>query len=290
LSTEVYLFIELSAIFILVGWGIYLVFRLGQLYNMPVFSMSLGAYFTGVALREFGWPFGLTIFVAVAIGALVSFVVALALARASPFAMAIASMAPIIILQSVVRNVDYLGGLRGFVGIPSVDYLMPLTFTAMLLVGLFIYRLDHSRIGRAIETVLVDADVAASQGINKYRLSIFLQTAAGAMGALAGAIYAPLMGSLTPSDAGFPLLLTIYSFLFIGGPTTMWGVVVFTPLLWGLRLILPGNIASWLMIIYGSLLVIIVLLRPDGVITKQMLRSIRVNSQVLLERVRHLCK
>lgn len=286
MSVQAYLFLEHSALYVLLGWGIYLVFRMGEMYFAPVFTMGLGAYFTALALRDWGWSYGPTLFIAVALGGVVAFLIALALARASGFALTIASLAPIVILQSVVRSFDFLGGARGLQLIPGVDHLMPITLTATSLVGFFIYRLDHSRLGRAMEVISVDPDVAATQGVNRYKLSIFLQTAAGAIGALAGAIYAPLMRSIVPVNFGFPLLVNIMCFLFVGGHTTMWGAVVFTPLLWGLRLVLPGEIVSWTMIIYGALLVIIILLRPEGVITKRVLRSLGLGGQALLERMR----
>jgi len=286
LPTQVYLFILVSALYVLLGWAIYLVYRVGQLYNMPIFTMGLGAYFATMALRDWGWSYGPTLFIAVALGGAIAFLVALALARASAFGMAIASIAPIIIFQSVCRNFKFLGGPSGFFSIPKVVHLMPIALAATALIGFLIYRLDHSRLGRAMEVIFVDPGVAATQGANRYRLSVFLQTAAGAIGALAGAVYAPLIGSIAPPDFGFTLLLEIYCFLFIGGYTTMWGIVVFAPLLWGLRLVLPGEIASWTMIIYGALLVGIVVGRPEGVITKQALRSIRLRSQALLGRIR----
>jgi len=290
LPVQAYLFLEHSALYVLLGWGIYLVFRMGEMYFAPIFTMGLGAYFTALALRDWGWSYAPTLLVAVVLGGAIAFLIALALARASAFALTIASLAPIVILQSVVRSMGFLGASRGLQAIPSVGYLMPITLTATSLVGFFIYRLDHSRLGRAMEVISVNPDLAAAQGANRYKISIFLQTAAGAIGALAGAIYAPLMRSIVPVDFGFPLLLNIICFLFVGGHTTMWGVVVFTPLLWGLRLVLPGEIVSWTMIIYGALLVIIILLRPEGVITKQTLRSLRVNSQALLGRIRRLRK
>jgi len=176
----------------------------------------------------------------------------------------------------------------GFHLVPPVAHLMPIALTATALVGFFIYRLDHSRLGRAMEVIFVDPNVAVTQGATRYKTSIFLQTAAGAIGALAGAIFAPLIGSVAPANFGFPLLLEVYCFLFIGGYTTMWGIVVFAPLLWGLRLVLPGTIAAWTLIIYGALLTTIVVLRPEGIITKQVLRSIRLNSQALLGRIKGL--
>jgi branched-chain amino acid transport system permease protein len=281
LPVEAYLFIETIAIYIILGWAIYLVYRIGDLYVIPIFTMGFAAYFTAIALRDWGWSYGPTLLAAIAMGGGIGFLIGLPLARASGFALAIASMAPMIIFQSVVRSLGFLGGSRGLQAIPRVSHLMPITLAAVSIVGFFIYRLDHSRVGRAMEVISVSDNAAATQGVSRYKMSLFLQTTASALGALAGALYAPLVRSVVPVDYGFPLLLNIVSFFFVGGYTTMWGVVTFTPLLWGLRLILPSEIVSWTLIIYGALLVIVILLRPEGVVTKQILRSIRLSRQAL---------
>lgn len=284
MPVEAYLFIETVIIYIILGWAIYLVYRIGDLYVIPIFTMGFAAYFTAIALRDWGWPYGLTLLVAITIGGGIGFLIALPLARASGFALAIASMAPMIILQSVVRSLSFLGGSRGLQAIPNVSHLMPISVVAVSLVGFFIYRLDHSRIGRAMEVISVANDVAATQGASKYKMGLFLQTTASALGALAGALYAPLLRSVVPVDYGFPLLLNIMSFFFVGGYTTIWGVVAFTPLLWGLRLVLPSEVVSWTLIIYGGLLVLVIVLRPEGVVTKQVLRRIRLSSHTLFGR------
>ena len=287
---SIYYFLMFSAIYILVGWGIYLNYRNGQICFTPYIAMIIGAYFTALTLRDLSWPFGIVLLGAIAMGAVFALVSGLFLARLGPLAMALVTLALIFVIQTVIRNVDFLGGVPGIFFIPSVTHLMPIALTATALVGFFMYRFDHSRLGRAMEVAFTDPEVAATLGTNLFWTSVFLQVAGGAIGALAGAVYAPLIGSVAPVNFGFTLLLAIYCFLFVGGYTNMWGVVVFAPLLWGLRLVLPGEIASWTMIIYGALLVGIVVGRPEGVITKQALRSIRLRSQALLGRMRGSCK
>lgn len=278
-------FLQLVAIFILLGWGIYLVYRAGQIYNGPVYTMAIGAYFSAYAARDLGWPFGLALVTAVGLGALASYLPALRLSKASAFATAIATIALIFIGQTVIRNLDFLGGAYGFCHIPRVEHLIPLSWIFVAIIGFFIYRLDHSHVGRAMEVIFVDRDVAASLGIDIRKVRLYLQVASGMIGALAGVLYAFNLGTIQVADFNFSLLLFSYCFLFVGGSTTMWGVLIFTPVLWALSVFLPQGIAAWRDIIYGSLLITILVLRPNGVIDKDVLRVVGIKSRAWLGRL-----
>jgi branched-chain amino acid transport system permease protein len=279
-------FLEFSALYIMVCWGIYLNYRSGQICFTPYAALPIGAYFCALATRDWGWPFGLAILGAMGLAAAFAFVTGLFLARVGAIAMCLVTIAFVFIIQIACINLDFLGGVAGLFEIPRVDYLLPLTLSLTALLGFFVYRFDHSRLGRAMEVAFFDRDVATTSGINLYWSSVLLQVLGGAIGGLVGAIMAPLNGRICPAFFDFPTLVLLVCFIFVGGHTTMWGLVVFTPLLYGMMITLPSSIAQWGNIIFGALLVLIIVLRPEGVITKQTLRSIRIRSQVLLERMR----
>ena len=266
-------FLLFCAIFILLGWGVYLPYRAGQLTLAPAYCMAAGAYVTAYGSREWGWPFPLAVAAAMVVGALFAFVPALGLRKAPGFTTAIASIALITILQTFIRNLTILGGAAGFFGIPRVRFLLPATYVLLLLVGVLVHRLDTSRLGRAAEALMVDRDVAASVGVDIARVTVLMQTCAGALGGLAGVIYAFTVGSVFPAAFGFSLLIFMVAPLFVGGTYTMWGVVVLVPLLWGLPLLLPSSISAWRDVLVGGILVAALLVRPDGLIGKETLRA-----------------
>ena len=150
-----------------------------------------------------------------------------------------------------------------------------IVYLLLIIVGVFIYRIDHSRLGRAASVVFVDKDVAATLGMNVKRLGMFCQIIAGAIGGIAGVLYAFLIGSLSPEFFAFTMIGTLMCMVFAGGYTTMWGVVISAPILGGIPLLLPSAVASWRQVIYGVLLILIILLRPEGLITRRMLLSIK---------------
>jgi branched-chain amino acid transport system permease protein len=290
MAFNVYYFFQLIAIFIMLGWAVYVNYRNGQLNMAPIYTMAVGAYFSAYAVNEWGWPFGLALVVATAVGAGAGFVPALGLGRAPAFATAIATMGLIYIAQTVIRNLRFLGGAAGYIGIPRIGYLMPVTWGIVIAFGFFIYRLDHSRLGRAMEMVYVDPDVAATLGVNRYWLSVSLHSLAGAMGALAGVFFAFTTGAIQPPNFGFSLLLRIICFVFVGGSTTMWGVPIFTTILWAVTVFLPTEVAEWRNIIYSVLLIVVLLLRPDGVIDKVVTRAIANKSRIWLGQLRAVGK
>jgi branched-chain amino acid transport system permease protein len=275
MSLGLYFYLEITAIFTMLSWSIYILFRNGQLYYVPISTMGIGAYFVAITLRDMGWPFEISLLGAIMLGIAFSFILALGLARASTLTMIAATIGIIIIIQTVIRNMKITGGEMGLFHIPEVPNLLVKTFIIILLVGILIHRLDNSRIGRAMSISSIDQDVAATLGVNIYWTSVCLQMIAGGISALCGGLYAATMSSLQITPFGFSTLLLVICFIFVGGCTTMWGPVIFTPILYGIPLILPESIAEWKYIIYGLLLIGILTLRPEGLIDKRLIKALR---------------
>jgi branched-chain amino acid transport system permease protein len=268
-----YYFVFVGA-FLLLVWAFYVPFRAGLLYNGPVYCMAIGGYLSAYFVRDLGWPFMLALVVAVVIGAFFGFVPALGFARTTGVVTAVSSMALIFIIQSVIRNLDFLGGPKGFLHIPKIPYLLPVTYVILLVVGVLIYRLDHSRLGRGLEVVATDPDLARSLGMDVKWISIFSLTISSVLGALAGVIYTFNIRTIQPEVFGFPLLLSSTAMLFVGGRYTMWGPIITVPMLWGLPQWVPSGMAQYTNIFYGALLVLMLVVRPEGIVTRDFLQRL----------------
>jgi branched-chain amino acid transport system permease protein len=277
-------YIITTIVFILLSWGGYLPFRCGQLYCGIIYCMAGAAYFCGYTTTAVGWPPWLALLCSPAVGAIFAFVPALFLKRAPGFTTAVASLALVFILQTVIMNLEFLGGKVGLFGIPQVKNLLLISVGILIVVGILLYRLDYSRLGRAAETLLFNRDVAASCGVNQDAMGIFLQAAAGALSGLAGAIFAFKVGGLFPMAFGFPFLVNVFNMLFVGGSLTIWGPAVFAPILWGIPLILPQAIAELKDVIFGGLLVVVLITRPEGVITKALVARVTESVRSLIGR------
>jgi ABC-type branched-subunit amino acid transport system permease subunit len=63
--------------------------------------------------------------------------------------------------------------------------------------------------------------------------------------------------------------------LYVGGRYTMWGALIAAPILWGLPQWVPQRIGELTNILYGAMLVLILLLRPQGLINRELLQRLR---------------
>jgi ABC-type branched-subunit amino acid transport system permease subunit len=58
--------------------------------------------------------------------------------------------------------------------------------------------------------------------------------------------------------------------LFVGGRFTHFGALISVPILWGLSGWMPSEYAKFTQIVYGALLIIVLMARPEGLITRKM--------------------
>lgn len=275
MSTASTYFIIFCCVFIILTWAAYVPFRAGLLYNGTVYCMAIGGYFAGVAAKSWGWPFWACVLGAMIVGSILGFIPAIGFSRTSGIVTAVSSMALIFIIQSFISNIDFLGGTRGISGIPKVENLLLYSIITVIIVAVFIYRLDKSRIGRAFESIQTDPDMAATLGINVKRMTILGLTISSALGALAGALYAFNMRVIYPQTFGFTLLLSVMTMLFVGGRYMQWGMFLSVPLLWGLSKWMPDSFSVYTQIIYGIVLIVVLMIRPEGIITRKLVAKVK---------------
>ena len=271
MSEILYYFLGFTAIYILMGWALYLPYKVGQLHFLIVACMAVTAYFGGFAAREWGLPFVLILIGGIFIGAMIAFIFSLAIGKAPCFTVVIVGLTSVFIVKTIIENWRLLGGTVGFFHIPTVNNLLPIIYIFLFVVGFLIYKIDHSRLGRAASVVFVDREVAVTLGVDIKKLGAFFQIMAGAIAGIAGILDAFLVNSLSPEFFTFSMIAYLMCILFVGGYTTMWGVILSAFILQGIPLLFPSEIASWRQVIYGALLVLIILMRPEGLITRKML-------------------
>ncbi len=180
-----------------------------------------------------------------------------------------------ILLLNLDRPINLTGGPNGIV---DIDYPRILGFTlksaasgyyliwaVVLFTILASFRLKSSRLGRAWEAIREDELASNAMGINTFWLKILaFITGAGFAGA-AGALFAVYTGGVYPSNYDFGALNTIYCMLIIGGMGNVRGVVL-GALLLSIVPELLREYGDWRMIGYGLLLVVIVIVRPNGLL------------------------
>lgn len=276
MSLPLYYFLATTAVYILVSWSFYLPYRVGQLHFMTVANMTISGYFGAIAALYWNWPFALVFLAGIGIGALVGYVTSNAIGDAPCFAVVIVGFTFIFITKTVVENIEFLGGAYGLFGLPGLNktVLLIVAYGFVVLIGILIYRFDHSMLGRAASALFIDKTLAGSFGVNPKHLGMLLQSWASAIGGAAGVLYIYCMRSLSPEYFTFHLLGACMTMLFVGGYATQWGVVLAAPLLYGVPLLFPPEIASWRIVIYGVLLIIVLVLKPEGIITRRFVHKV----------------
>ena len=86
--------------------------------------------------------------------------------------------------------------------------------------------LTRSRFGRVLIAIRDDEDKAATLGYDVSAVKLAVAAIAGGLGALAGALYAPLAGTAHPSFFGIAFTIQAYVWVAIGGQGTLIGPIV----------------------------------------------------------------
>jgi len=189
-----------------------------------------------------------------------------------------------LLLLNLDRPVNITGGPNGLVDLDyagifgftfrTVTQYYYLIISMALLVVLASYRLKRSRLGRGWEAIREDELAANAMGVNvTYMKLLAFGIGAGIAGG-AGAVFASWQGGVFPNNFDFPQLVTVYCMLILGGVGNIWGVILAAIIL----SILPEALreyGAYRMIGYGLLLVILMAVRPQGLLGEITLFSFR---------------
>ena len=275
MSTQASYFLVFVCVYLILTWAAYVPFKAGLLYNGTVYCMCIGGYFTAFASAKLGLPFGVCLLGAIVISGLLGFLPALGFSRTKGIVTAVSSMALIFIIQAVVRNIPFLGGARGISGIKKADHLVLYSLIIVIVIGVFLWRFEKSRFGRAFESIETDGDMARTLGINVKWMTVLGLTMSSVIAGVAGCLYAYQMRVVYPETFGFSMLLNIMTMMFVGGRYTQFGMLISVPILWGLNKWIPGSLAVYAQIIYGIILIIVLMAFPEGLVTRRMLKGLK---------------
>lgn len=287
------------AINIVMAYAIFLPVATGQLNLGGAGFQAVGAYTAAYICGKYGATIWLTIPAAMLSTALVSFLIAFPLLRTKGVYLVLATFAFAEVISGAILNSEALGGAMGLSVPVFVDYQVPVA--AALIVTLVTFYLMATRFGLIMRAAHDDDVVTDLMGANVRGIRVAAFTIGGAFAGLAGALYAHSFSFV--DIQGFNALVSIYVLLYVllGGTQTAWGPLVgatfFTMLPEALRVVLPaamkwitlatgssaGNVTiddSWRFVILGSVTVLMMIFRPEGVITRVALERFRRRSGI----------
>lgn len=261
------------------GFFLYLVLVIIAVIIAGVLSRFLINPVTSVLLILPGWlsmqiVFILAVLLAGVLSAELSYIFGLPVLTLGSDYFGIATLGFTIIVKVLLDNSDTMFGLvemkgaRGMIGIPKIGSWLWIAFF-LLLVIVITRNLLHSSLGRAVVSVREDELAAKAMGIDVAQQKILAFVLGSLFAGLAGGLYAHINGFLHPNTFNFiksfdPLIIVV-----LGGLGSISGSVA-ASFAWALilegvlRLVLPQGFETWRFVVYPLLLLVMMLLRPKG--------------------------
>jgi branched-chain amino acid transport system permease protein len=268
-------------LYVLLGLGLNIVLGYAGLFDLGyVAFFAIGAYVTGVLtspeLGFFNLTFWQALPFAVVMGILAGVLLGIPVLKMRGDYLAIATLGfgeiiRILVLSDFLR--PWLGGAQGIGKIPKAsiagfEFGMPQEIYYLILAGcaLVIFvslRLRDSRLGRAWKAVREDEDVAQAMGINLVATKLLAFGTGAGFSALSGAIFATKLTSVYPHSMNVMISINVVCIIIVGGMGSIPGVIVGAIALVGLPELLR-EFAEYRLFVYGLALVVMMLVRPEG--------------------------
>lgn len=268
----------------------YLLLIAGELSFGQQAFFGVGAYAGGAGTAMFGWPLPVAALGGAIAGAFVALLVGLCTLRLRGLYFGMATLAAAEMLRIALELLhwsvevdgvpvgpDGAQGFRGIrwvfeQGIEPVDFLV-LVWSMLVTVGVAFALFERSRLGATVRAVGDDPELASAVGIRVGRIKLGIVTAAGALAALGGVLFAHHNTYVEPRN--FDLMLGVHalSYALIGGLGTVLGPIVGVVLDIG---VLEGSrvLQSYRMIVFGGLVAVLLTVRPRGLLNEQLVHRI----------------
>jgi branched-chain amino acid transport system permease protein len=267
----------LALIFAIVALGANLIMGIaGQASFAHAAFFGLGAYTTALLSTRYDVPLWATLPASLVLSYLVGFALAYPALRVRGFYLALVTLAVSEIFTSVINQLPgALGGAEGIVGIPPfvaggwVAVTRPakyfVVWAGAVLAYVSLERLMSSHFGRIVRS-LRDSEIGAtSVGINLTSAKTRAFAISGVYMGFAGFLYAHFMQYVSPTGFGLNTTILIVSMVVVGGMADITGSLVGALLLSLLPQLLRGYVGLE-PVIYGGLLILILLLLPEGIV------------------------
>lgn len=286
----------MAGIYGILALGLQLQYGMAGLVNLgQVAFFMLGAYTSTILVLLLGLPFALGVLGGMTAAALYGILIALPSAGLQQDYWAISTLAAAELLRVVILNTPlqgpYVGASFGVSGIPQPLrnsfptpasygwFYLGLVAVAVLLSYLLLRWLSRIPFGRALKAIREGDEVALALGKNPRSLRIRTMAVGGALGGLAGALFAHYNAFIEPSYF-LPLeTFIVWAMVILGGSGNhlgaLLGAVIVQALFNSTRFLSdyfsldPQLLASLRMIAIGILITGFILFRPRGLILEK---------------------
>jgi len=236
---------------------------------------GIGAYVSALLSRNFGLSFWITMLIAAVVAGCFGALIGLATLRLRAIFLAFTTLGFGEITRIIILN--WISVTRGPMGVPGIPIptLFGMTFkpiayyylivVLVLLTILIIYRLYHSRVGRAFLAIREDELATKNMGINVFAFKTLAFTTACAIAGVAGAYYAHFARYISADQFGSNESFMILTMVALGGTGSITGPLIGAFIL----VLLPETfrfLAQYRMVLYGLILMSVIVLKPGGIV------------------------
>jgi branched-chain amino acid transport system permease protein len=238
---------------------------------------AIGAYTAVVLFKWLGAPLAVQIAGAALLAGLLGFGVGMLTLRLRGIFFAIATVAVIFIMETLMVNWRYVGGATGL-QLLRPDVMAPFeSYTRMLFLVMALLAVasvsvaryvQGSWIGRGLRAIRDSEEAAECSGVPTLKLKLFACTVSGALMGAAGAPMPMYLSFIEPASS-FSLNYSVSALAMpmIGGTAHWLGPVIGALLLASIQQIVTVTISNEInVLVVGVLLVLFVVAAPDGVI------------------------
>ncbi|MFH0771178.1 MAG: ABC transporter ATP-binding protein [Candidatus Omnitrophota bacterium] len=280
--------LSLMGIYVILVLGLNMVIGYTGLLDLGFIAFyAIGAYSAAI-LSIKGFPFLIVLPASVFITGVFRFFLGKPLMRLRGDYLAIVTLGFGEIIRLVLNNWDSL--TNGPKGLPRVgESMQPISlfgfrfsqethyfYLILFFVAASIFairRIERSKIGRAFVSIREDEIASEVAGINTSHIKLLSFVMSSVFAAIAGTIYVYWIGFVSPESFTFWESILLVCMVVLGGMGNILGVVFGVVLLVGipefLRITLGGEFVLYRMLIFGLLMVIMVVLRPQGIIPEK---------------------
>jgi branched-chain amino acid transport system permease protein len=294
-----YFYIGIALIYVIFALSLNLLLGYaGQVSAAHAAFGAVGGFLTGYLLQARHWNIVPAVLfgslVALAVGALV----ALPSLKLSVEYLILMTLAMSSVIIGFFTTFDQLGGINGLTSLPKSnlfgwtwqnpsDWMIPLV-VAVTVVYAICWRIGESPYGRVLKGIREDDRVTRALGKNVFRFKVVVFAITSAMAGFAGGLLAAFFQLSTPGLFGFSISLSIIAMVIFGGMGNLTGALLGAVVLSSLDPLLTRAIgiradqAGFVRLIaYGLLLVLLVKIRPQGLLPEgySLLGVVRGKSQ-----------
>jgi branched-chain amino acid transport system permease protein len=239
---------------------------------------GLGAYTTAVLTANYGVSPVLGTLLAGVVAVLASMVLGLPSLRLKGAYVVLLTLAFHELVRNLIinDNTGFTGGGMGLYGfgmyglkeMGSLDRMTVFYYAALLLLvitNVIIWKILQSPLGLAFQALRDAEPYAVSRGIPEYQYKLLVFGISAFFTGIAGAFYANFLDAVGPAVFNFGLMMNLLAMIVIGGWGTFWGPMLGTVVLLFLNELLR-EIDEWRVLIFGLLLIVFVIMLPQGLI------------------------